>query len=93
MKKKDEKIMKTPGFAWRVSLSIIVSIGWVVFIILWLFFYTSGFTFYQNIGVILATVLIMAAILGAAWASWGIRYGCESEKPQRPASKRKRRRK
>jgi hypothetical protein len=74
----EEEIIKpdeTPGFGWRVSLSIIVSIGWLVFLILWLFFYASDFTVYQNIAIILASILIMSAILGASWASWSIKYG------------------
>jgi len=78
----DEEIMETPGLAWRVSLSIIVSIGWLVFLILWLFFYASDFNVYQNIAIILVSILIMSAILGASWASWGIKYGrmCERRK-------------
>ena len=74
----DEEIMepeKTPGFAWRVSLSIIVGIGWLVFLILWFFFYATDYTIYQNIAIILVSILIMCAILGASWASWGIKYG------------------
>jgi fatty acid desaturase len=74
----DEEFMepeKTPGFAWRVSLSIIVGIGWLVFLILWFFFYATDYTIYQNIAIILVSILIMCAILGASWASWGIKYG------------------
>jgi hypothetical protein len=74
----EEEIMEpeeTPGFAWRVSLSIIVGIGWLVFLILWFFFYASDYTIYQNIAIILVSILIMSAILGASWASWGIKYG------------------
>jgi fatty acid desaturase len=76
----DEEFMepeKTPGFAWRVSLSIIVGIGWLVFLILWFFFYATDYTIYQNIAIILVSILIMCAILGASWASWGIKYGCK----------------
>jgi len=37
---------------------------------------------YQNIAIILVSILIMSAILGASWASWGIKYGrmCERRK-------------
>ncbi|TAL47147.1 hypothetical protein EPN87_03715 [archaeon] len=67
--------METPGFAWRVSLSIIVFFGWVIFIILWLLFYAGGFNVYQNIAVILVSILVGMAILAASWASWGVKYG------------------
>ncbi|HIC91073.1 MAG TPA: hypothetical protein EYP21_03230 [Syntrophaceae bacterium] len=83
MEEEDEGKMEpeeTPGFAWRVSLSIIVGIGWLVFLILWLFFYASDYTVYQNIAIILVSILIMSAILGASWASWGIKYGHKLKK-------------
>lgn len=66
---------KTPGFAWRVSLSIIVFFGWFIFLILWLMFYAGRFNIYQNIAVVLVSILVAMAILAASWASWGIRYG------------------
>jgi fatty acid desaturase len=83
MKEEEKEIMEpeeTPGFAWRVSLSIIVGIGWLVFLILWLFFYASDYTVYQNIAIFLVSILIMSAILGASWASWGIKYGHKLKK-------------
>jgi len=67
--------METPGFTWRVSLSIIVFFGWAIFLILWLLFYAGDFNAYQNIAVILVTILVGIAILAASWASWGIKYG------------------
>jgi hypothetical protein len=71
----DEEVLETPGFAWRVSLSIIVGVGWLVFLILWLTFYAAAFTLLENIVIILVSMLIVGAILGASWASWGIKYG------------------
>ena len=71
----DEEILETPGFAWRVSLSIIVGVGWLVFLILWLTFHAAAFTLIENIVIILVSMLIVGAILGASWASWGIKYG------------------
>ena len=71
----DEEILETPGFAWRVSLSIIVGVGWLVFLILWVTFYAAAFTLLENIVIILVSMLIVGAILGASWASWGIKYG------------------
>jgi hypothetical protein len=71
----DEEVLETPGFAWRVSLSIIVGVGWLVFLILWLTFYAAAFTLLENIVIVLVSMLIVGAILGASWASWGIKYG------------------
>ena len=75
-REKEEEVIATPGLAWRVSLSIIIGVGWLVFLILWLAFYAPAFTLYQNLAIILVSILIVGAILGAAWASWGIQYGC-----------------
>ena len=83
MGERDEELMEpeeTPGFAWRVSLSIIVGVGWLVFLILWLTFYASAFTVYENIAIFLVSILIVGAVLGASWASWGIKYGRKFEK-------------
>ena len=68
------EVMRTPGWHWRISLSIIVGVGWLVFLILWLFFYADRYSIYQNIAIFIASVLIVGGILGAAWAPWGMRY-------------------
>jgi hypothetical protein len=57
-----------------------MGVGWLVFLILWLTFVAPGFTLYQNLAVIFVSILIVGAVLGAAWASWGIKYGCRFEK-------------
>jgi hypothetical protein len=80
MAQDEEEMMKTPGFGWRVSLSIIVGIGWLVFLILWFFFYASDYTGYQNIAIFFLSLVIIGLILGVPWAYWGMRYRTEREK-------------
>lgn len=70
----------TPGFAWRISLTIIVFFALIVFLVIWLFFYADAFTLYQNIAVVLASILIFIGVMGASWAFWGIKYGRQFEK-------------
>jgi magnesium-transporting ATPase (P-type) len=79
-KSDEERVMQTPGFAWRVSLSIIAFFGIVVFFIIWLFFYAGAFTIYQNIAVFISALLIFIAIMAGSWVSWGIRYGRKYDK-------------
>ena len=67
--------MEYRGLAWRVSLSILVGVGWLIFLILWVVFYAADFTLVENIALILVSILIVGALLGASWASWGIKYG------------------
>ncbi|UCC92055.1 MAG: hypothetical protein JSV39_02225 [Candidatus Aenigmatarchaeota archaeon] len=74
-----ERPEDTPGFASRVSLSIITFFALIVFLVVWLFFYADAFTFYQNLAVLLAAILTFIGIMGAAWAHWGIKYGRQFE--------------
>ena len=72
---KNEKMYKPSG--WRVSLSIVAGIGWLIFLIVWLAFFagdkTLNFNAYQNFAVILISILVVFIILGGSWASWGIK--------------------
>jgi hypothetical protein len=70
----EKDMFRTPGFAWRVGLSIAVVFGWLAFLIIWLFFYAAEFDVFQNIAIFLVSVLVGVGILAAAWATWGIRY-------------------
>ena len=74
-----ERPEDTPGFGLRVAISIISVFGIVAFFIVWLFFFADKFTLYQNVAVALVAVLAFIAIMGAGWASWGIKYGRKYE--------------
>jgi hypothetical protein len=80
MNKELEELNKTKGFGGRVSLSIISGVGWLIFLIIWLFFYAGNFNIYQNIAIFIVSLLVIGGIMGAAWAPWGIRHGHEFEK-------------
>jgi MFS family permease len=71
-----EPVPHMEGMGWRISLSIIVSIGWVVFLIIWLFFYAgqSGYNAYQNFAIVLASLLVLFALLGIPWTIWSRRF-------------------
>ena len=68
------EFFRTPGFARRVGLSILVVFCWLAFVIVWLFFYAGEYDVWQNIAVLLVSIIIGIGILAAAWASWGIKY-------------------
>ena len=68
----DEDFPKPQG--WRVSLSIAMGVGWLIFLILWLAFYAGDYTAYQNIAIILASILLVFLVLGGSWASWGLKH-------------------
>ncbi len=87
--KEPTDMLSTPGFAWRVGLSIMVVFGWLAFLIIWLFFYAGEYDVFQNIAIFLVSIIVSIGILAAAWATWGIRYasrfgghGAECTKPK-----------
>jgi type VI protein secretion system component VasK len=59
----------------RVAASILVVFGWLIFLVVWLFFYAGKFTLLENLGIVIVAFLVGVAILAAAWASWGMKYG------------------
>ncbi|UCD92909.1 MAG: hypothetical protein JSV43_03040 [Methanobacteriota archaeon] len=69
----DGTMMRRKSPAWRVPLSTAVGIGWLVFVIIWLFFYAGGFHIYQNIAIVLLSLLVSGLILGTAWATFVVR--------------------
>ncbi len=64
-----------PGLASRVTVSIIVFFGLLIFAIVYVAFFGSSFSLFQQIAIILVALLVATAILGVMWASWGIKYG------------------
>ncbi len=64
-----------PGLAPRVAVSIIVLFGLLIFAIVYVAFFAASFSTFQKIAVIFVAFLVAIAILGAMWASWGIKYG------------------
>lgn len=61
------------GMGWRVTVSILTFFGSIIGIILWLFFYAQNYNAYQNIAVVVVILMGFIAIMGATWASWGMK--------------------
>lgn len=74
-----EDIMETKGFGWKVSLSILVGVAWLVFVILWLFFYAGEYKWEKNVSIILLSILVVGLVLGAPWTMWGLRHRKKKE--------------
>jgi len=66
---------KSEGMGWRVGVSIVTFFGALIAAILWLFFYAGSFNAYQNLAVVIVILLAFVAVMGATWASWGMRQG------------------
>lgn len=63
----------TAGLGWRISTTVLALAGWLAFVILWLSFYASGWSIYQNLGMALISLVVLFGLLGAIWASFGMR--------------------
>jgi len=72
-------MFKMFGFKWRLQLSIIIPLASLVFLIIWFWFYATPFTIWQNIAVILITLLIIGGILGSIWTRWGMKNSWKFE--------------
>ncbi|MDH5443000.1 MAG: hypothetical protein OEX16_01685 [Hadesarchaea archaeon] len=81
-----EDRMPPPESASRIAVSIVVGVGWLIFLILFLAFYAGGFNIWQNLAIMFVSLLVVGAILGPMWAYWGIKTG------QAPQKKTRRRR-
>ncbi len=64
-----------PGLASRVAVSVIVFFGLMIFAIIYAAFLAQSFDLFQKVAIIIVAILVAVAILGAMWASWGIKYG------------------
>jgi protein-S-isoprenylcysteine O-methyltransferase Ste14 len=65
--------MRPEGMGWRVGVSIATFFGSMIAVILWLFFYAGSFSVYQNIALVVMIILAFIGVMGAVWASWGMK--------------------
>jgi heme/copper-type cytochrome/quinol oxidase subunit 4 len=64
---------KFEGMGWRVAVTILAFFGSIIAVILWLFFYAGNYNAYQNLAVVVVIFLAFIAVMGAVWASWGMK--------------------
>ncbi|HWR27811.1 MAG TPA: hypothetical protein VN377_05180 [Candidatus Thermoplasmatota archaeon] len=71
---------ETEGLGWRVLLSILVGVGWLVFLVLWLFFYAKYYAWEKNVAIFLLSLLLLIWVLGVPWAYWTYKKQTSDEK-------------
>lgn len=59
----------------RVYASIAVAFGWLLFLAMWLFYYATNFGIIQNIGVLLASLVVIGIIEVVMWVPWAMKHG------------------
>ncbi len=64
------------GMRWRLAVSILIGVGWISFVLLYAAFWSGPYSLFQSV------VIVLAGIMGAMWASWGMRFARMAMPPE-----------
>jgi hypothetical protein len=64
---------KKPVPTGRVYVSIAIPLLWLLFLAFWLFYYAANYGIIQNIGIFLASIVIVAILEVIIWVPWGMK--------------------
>ena len=57
---------------WRGIVSSIIWLGWLVWLLIWLFAYAGNYNIYQNIAIFIVSLIVAAGLSGVIWGTyWG----------------------
>ena len=59
---------------WPVLASILGPIAWLSLTLLYVGFWAQGFSLFQSVILIFVSILILAGVVGGAWAAWGMSH-------------------
>lgn len=65
-----------------IVLTMLAIIAWLVFILFFALYWSSGFSLFQNIVVTVVTLVITALVIGMGWVIWGFRHVKHWKKPE-----------
>jgi hypothetical protein len=60
------------SFGSRVAGTVIVGVGWLAFILIWLAFYAGNYDFWQNLAMLLVSVIVAVGIVAVIWIKWAL---------------------
>lgn len=60
------------GMAWILITSLLLGMLWFTFVIVWLFFYAFEYTFYQNLAILMASMVMALGSLIIIWLWFGL---------------------
>ncbi len=61
-----------------IILSFLAVAVWLVFILLYALYWSTGFSWFQNIIVTVVSLLLMGLLVGMMWVVWGMRLAKRS---------------
>jgi hypothetical protein len=62
------------GLRRRILVSIAATVGWLSATLLYLAFWATHYNLFQNIVVVIVSLLVLTGILLGAWVSYGLRF-------------------
>ena len=63
------------GVRRRILASIASTVGWLSFVLLYLAFWGSRFSLFQDIVVVIVSLVVLAGFLLSLWIAFGLRWG------------------
>ena len=56
-----------------IIVSVIMAIGWLIFILIHAGFWSEGFSLFQNVVIGVVSFLIAFGVAGLLWVIWGLK--------------------
>lgn len=64
---------KPKDVGWRSAATTLSGVLWLSFIIIWLFFYAGDYSVWENLGIVLLSLVVLVAANAVFWVSFGLR--------------------
>jgi len=58
----------------RIYVTIIIGLLWLLFLGLWLFYYTAFYSILQNIAVFVISLVVVGAMMIILWLPWSFKH-------------------
>jgi hypothetical protein len=65
-----------------IVLTMVAIIVWLLFILFYALYWSSGYDLFQNIIVTVVTLGITAVVIGLGWVIWGFRHVKQWKRPE-----------
>jgi len=56
----------------RIAATLALAVGGIVWVLLYAAFWATHFNWYQNLAVVLSSILIVPTVIVAMWVLWGV---------------------
>ncbi len=76
--RRGRSLEKKRQMAWRGVASLLVLLAWVIFIVVFTLLWAPNLSLFQNIVILIASLVAAFVVVGIMWMLYGMRYGWES---------------